>query len=134
MVSELDGVLRTLRQEQTSLESYNRLLGETCERITSKNHNSVDLLRNAIDILAEATGDTMAHGSKTVENVTQRSQEMDQVRKELDEYKRIANTDALTRLSNRRAFDDRLASIFDNPMTKPVTALVLADIDRKSVV
>lgn len=130
MVSELDGVLRTLRQEQISLESYNRLLGETCERITSKNHNSVDLLRSAIDILAEATGDTMAHGSKTVENVAQRSQEMDQVRKELDEYKRIANTDALTRLSNRRAFDDRLAAIFDNPMTKPVTALVLADIDH----
>ena len=55
---------------------------------------------------------------------------MDLVRKELDEYKRIANTDSLTRLSNRRAFDDRLANVFDNPMTKPVTALVLADIDH----
>ncbi|MDL2397779.1 GGDEF domain-containing protein [Rhizobium mayense] len=130
LIAELDGVLRTLRQEQTSLESYNRLLGETCERITSKNNNSVDLLRSAIDFLAEATGDTMAHGEKTVENVAQRSHEMDQVRKELDEYKRIANTDSLTRLSNRRAFDDRLAAIFDNPMARPVTALVLADIDH----
>ncbi|MFJ6323564.1 MULTISPECIES: GGDEF domain-containing protein [unclassified Rhizobium] len=127
---ELDAVLRALKQEQSTLDSYNRLLGETCERISSRNHNSADLLRSAIDMLTAATGDTMAHGEKTVENVVQRSQEMDQVRKELDEYKRIANTDALTRLSNRRAFEDRLISIFDNALTRPTTALVLADIDH----
>ncbi|MBO9098627.1 MULTISPECIES: GGDEF domain-containing protein [unclassified Rhizobium] len=130
IINELDGVLRTLKQEQTSLSSYNKLLGETFARITSKTANSADLLRNAIDMLTEATGDTMARGEKTVEDVAQRSQEMDQVRKELDEYKRIANTDSLTRLSNRRAFDDRLASVFDNPMAKSVTALVLCDIDN----
>jgi diguanylate cyclase len=130
IIAELDGVLRTLKQEQTSLNSYNKLLGETFNRISSKNANSADLLRSAIDILTEATGDTMARGEKTVEDVEQRSQEMDQVRKELDEYKRIANTDSLTRLSNRRAFDDRLAAIFNNSVTKAVTALVLADIDN----
>lgn len=130
IITELDGVLRTLRQEQTSLESYNKLLSETFSRISTKTANSADLLRNAITILTEATGDTMARGEKTVEDVAQRSHEMDQVRKELDEYKRIANTDSLTRLSNRRAFDDRLASIFNNPMNKAVTALVLADIDN----
>jgi diguanylate cyclase len=130
MIAELDGVLRVLKQEQTSLASYNKLLAETVNRINSKTTTSSDLLSSAIDILSEATGSTMAHGEKTVENVVQRSQEMDLVRKELDEYKRIANTDSLTRLSNRRAFDDRLASVFDNPMTKSVTALVLADIDN----
>ncbi|KAA1178729.1 GGDEF domain-containing protein [Rhizobium tropici] len=126
----LDTVLRALRQEQATLQSYNRLLGETYENISSRSHNSAELLRGAIDMLTVATGDTMAQGEKTVENVVQRSQEMDQVRKELDEYKRIANTDALTRLANRRAFEDRLASIFDNKLTRPTTALVLADIDH----
>jgi diguanylate cyclase len=130
IISELDSVLRVLRQEQTSLESYNKLLDETVRRISSKNSASTDLLRNAITILTEATDDTISHGEKTVENVTQRSQEMDQVRKELDEYKRIANTDSLTRLSNRRAFDDRLAAVFNNPMIRNVTALVLGDIDN----
>ncbi len=130
IAAELEGLLRVLRQEQTSLESYNKLLGETYRRINTKNTTSVDLLENAINLLTQATGDTMAHGERTVENVAQRSQEMDQVRKELDEYKRIANTDSLTRLSNRRAFDDRLAAVFDNAALKPVTALVLADIDN----
>jgi diguanylate cyclase len=130
IIAELDGVLRTLKQEQTSLESYNKLLGETFNRISTKSANSADLLRTAIDILTEATGNSMARGEKTAEDVAQRSQEMAQVCKELDEYKRIANTDSLTRLSNRRAFDDRLAGIFNNSVTKSVTALVLADIDN----
>ncbi|MFS2150552.1 GGDEF domain-containing protein [Rhizobium sp. Rhizsp42] len=130
IAAELESVLRVLRQEQTSLESYNRLLGETYNRITSKNTSSADLIQNALHLLTEATGNTMAHGERTVENVVQRSNEMDQVRKELDEYKRIANTDSLTRLSNRRAFDDRLAAVFNNPSMRPITALVLADIDN----
>jgi hypothetical protein len=36
IVAELDNVLRVLRQEQNSLESYNKLLGETVRRINSK--------------------------------------------------------------------------------------------------
>jgi diguanylate cyclase len=130
LLSELDSVLKLLRQEQASLESYNRLLSETATRINSKTNFSSELIRNAITLLTEATGDTMAHGEKTVGNVTERSHEMDQVRKELDEYKRIANTDSLTRLSNRRAFDEKLAAIFDDQAALPVTALVLADIDN----
>lgn len=127
---ELDGLLRLIRQEQTSLESYNRLLEETSSRINTKSHFSTDLLNSAIELLSAATGDTMAHGERTVENVAQRSQEMDDVRRELDEYKRIANTDSLTRLSNRRAFDEKLASLFDDKMSLGVSALVLADIDH----
>ncbi len=130
LLVELDSLLKLLRQEQASLESYNRLLGETAMRINSKTNFSSELIRNAIALLTEATGDTMAHGEKTVGGVAERSHEMDQVRKELDEYKRIANTDSLTRLANRRAFDERLAAIFDDPAALPVTALVLADIDN----
>ncbi len=129
LLVELDGLLRVLRQEQTSLESYNRLLGETYSRINSKSSNSADILRNAINILTEATGSTMAHGEETVVQMAQRSQEMDEVRRELDEYKRIANTDSLTRIANRRAFDEKLASVYVGG-TRPLTALILADIDN----
>ncbi|RWX75518.1 GGDEF domain-containing protein [Neorhizobium lilium] len=130
LLAELDALLKLLRQEQASLESYSRLLGETASRINSKTNFSSELIRNAISLLTEATGDTMAHGEKTVGNVAERSHEMDLVRKELDEYKRIANTDSLTRLANRRAFDEKLAAVFDDRAALPVTALVLADIDN----
>ncbi|MBT9372431.1 GGDEF domain-containing protein [Rhizobium sp. CSW-27] len=127
---ELDGLLKLLRDEQASLETYNRLLGETASRISTKSTLSVDLIRNVIEILAEATDETLANGERTAEGMAHHSQEMEEVRRELDEYKRIANTDSLTRLANRRAFDERLAAIYDDPMQLPVTALVLADIDN----
>ena len=62
IAGELEGLLRVLRQEQTSLESYNRLLNETCKRISSKSTMSADLIENAIDLLTQATGDTIIHG------------------------------------------------------------------------
>ncbi|KQQ36925.1 MULTISPECIES: GGDEF domain-containing protein [Rhizobium/Agrobacterium group] len=130
ILTELDSVLKLLRQEQASLESYSRLLGETAVRINAKSSFSSELIRNAVSLLNDATGDKIAQGEKTAGDMEQRSQEMDQVRRELDEYKRIANTDSLTRLSNRRAFDERLATIFDHAPSLPVTALVLADIDN----
>ncbi len=129
LIGELDGLLRTLQQEQSSLQSYNRLLGETYHRINSKSANSTDILRSAISILTEATGSTMAHGQETVVQMSQRSQEMDDVRRELDEYKRIANTDSLTRIANRRAFDEKLAAVYTSG-ARPLAALVLADIDN----
>ncbi|AYD01098.1 GGDEF domain-containing protein [Neorhizobium sp. NCHU2750] len=130
ILGELDALLKLLRQEQNSLESYGKLLGETAARINSKNSFSTDIIRSAISLLHQATDDKMAHGEKTVDDMVQRSNEMDQVRRELDEYKRIANTDSLTRLANRRAFDERLALSFDNQTALPLTALVLADIDN----
>ncbi|WLS02487.1 GGDEF domain-containing protein [Shinella oryzae] len=130
IVGELEGLLRLLRQEQTSLESYNRLLDETVVRITGKNATSMDLIRSVIGVLTEATGDTISQGKVMVENVAQKSLEMESVRKELDEYKRIASTDSLTQLANRRAFDDKLSAIYNSTMAHNVTGLILADIDH----
>ncbi|MBP2549340.1 diguanylate cyclase [Neorhizobium galegae] len=128
--AELEGVLALLRQEKASLESYNKLLFQTQESVNAKNALSAELLASAINLLATATGETLASGERTVEGMVQRSREMEAVRKELDTYKRIANTDSLTRLANRRAFDERLSSLYDDAMPLPVTALILADIDH----
>jgi diguanylate cyclase len=130
IANELEGLITLLKEEQTSLESYNRLLEETHSRITSKSAASTDLLRSAINVLSEATGTTMAQGRATVEGVEAKSREMEDIKKELDEYKRIANTDSLTRLYNRRAFDDRLAAIYDSQRGRTTTALIICDIDH----
>ena len=130
IVNELQDLLVLLKEEQNSLENYSKVLEETHSRITAKNAASVDLLRNAIGVLSDATGETMAQGKVTVEGVEAKSREMEDIRKELDEYKRIANTDSLTRLYNRRAFDDRLSSIYDTQRGRATTALIICDIDH----
>jgi len=127
---ELEALLNTLRREQSSIENYNRILGETRQRIDDKNATSTNILKNAIALLAEATGTKLVDGEKAVNDVNRHAEEMHQVRLELDEYKRIANTDSLTRLSNRRAFDDRLASIYDSSLGLNYTTLALLDIDH----
>ncbi|AKI00170.1 diguanylate cyclase (GGDEF) domain-containing protein [Hoeflea sp. IMCC20628] len=126
---ELEGMLRLLKQEQSSLESYSKLLGETYTRITTKSASSADILSSVIGILSNATGDTMEKGKVVVEHMVERAREMEQVKLELDEYKRIANTDTLTRLANRRAFDEVLSGIYDDKRDAMYFSLIVADID-----
>lgn len=126
---QLESVLGLLRQEQVSLEGYSRVLGETYDRITAKSAVSSDLLTSAIAILTDATGTTLAEGKQIAASVGERSSEMAKVRNELDEYKKIANTDPLTRLANRRAFDEVMSQIYSSAESANYYALLLADID-----
>ncbi|MGN6549569.1 MAG: GGDEF domain-containing protein [Pararhizobium sp.] len=127
---QLEEVLALLRKEQLSLESYGRLLGETYGRISMKSLASAELLASAIQALAEATGDTMAEGREIAASVGARSNEVAALKHELDEYKRIANTDSLTRLGNRRAFDETIGQIYSPPPQAAFHALLLVDIDN----
>jgi diguanylate cyclase len=83
-----------------------------------------------ISVLTNATGDNMEKGKVVVEHMVERAREMEQVKLELDEYKRIANTDPLTRLANRRAFDEVLANIYNEQRNAMYYALIVADIDH----
>lgn len=130
IAGELEGMLRLLKQEQSSLESYSKLLGETYTRISSKSASSAEILSGVIGILSNATGDTMEKGKVVVEHMVERAREMEQVKLELDEYKRIANTDTLTRLANRRAFDEVLSGIYDDSRDSMYYSLIVADIDH----
>ncbi|MDZ7600592.1 MAG: DUF1883 domain-containing protein [Hoeflea sp.] len=53
-----------------------------------------------------------------------------QILRELNTYKQIANTDMLTGLANRRAFDARMGDIYRDPQRRAATALILADVDN----
>ncbi|MCA1493538.1 GGDEF domain-containing protein [Sinorhizobium alkalisoli] len=130
MVAKLSELLNLLKDEQYALESYNKVLDEAYLNMTNKSAASVDILRHAIGILSEATADTMNQGKERVQSVVQKSVEMEAIRQELDEYKRIANTDSLTRLANRRAFDENLAAIYNSEHLRNFTGLLLADIDH----
>ncbi len=81
---ELQGMLRLLKNEQTSLESYSNLLDETCSRISAKNASSVEILGGIIKVLSLATGDTMEKGKVVVRELVERAQEMEHVKTELN--------------------------------------------------
>jgi diguanylate cyclase (GGDEF)-like protein len=78
--------------------------------------------------LAPANSDAPAPRQIT-ESAEHSPEAMGEILKALDQYKRIANTDALTGLNNRRAFDEKLALLFAGA-TPLTSALVVSDVDH----
>jgi len=127
---EMQGMIRLFKQDQSKLQKYSNLLGETSSRISEKSAPSFDVLDGLFKILSSATGDTMEKSEAVIHQMVERAEELAQLKTELEEYKRLASTDAITRLSNRRAFDDRLSAIYDNKQGAIDHALLVADIDH----
>jgi len=127
---EMQDMIRLFKQDQSKLQKYSNLLGETSSRISEKSAPSIDGLDGLFKILSSATGDTIEKSKAVIHQMVERTKELDQLKTELEEYKRLASTDAITRLSNRRAFDDRLSAIYDNNQGATDHALLVADIDH----
>lgn len=123
-------ILTMLRQEQASLQKYGRVLGTTSEKISSPARRDEKLLDQIVNMLSEATNSTIDHGKKVVTSMNQTSVEIHNIQNELDRYKRLANTDPLTKLSNRRAFDSHIADIGEDKKRDMYFALIFADVDH----
>lgn len=126
----LDEILALLKKERHSLEVYGKILGETTTGLTSRQEFSREFLEKIISVTATATQTSLDHRDKTVRSINSKSSELHDVKLKLEEYKHLAETDALTQLSNRRAFDRRLTEIYDNNRNVAFSALMLIDIDR----
>jgi len=127
---EMQGMIRLFKQDQSKLQKYSNLLGETSSRISEKSAPGRDVLGDLVEVLSSATGDTMEKSKAIASQMVQRAKEMAQLKVELEEYKRLATTDPITRLSNRRAFDERLSAVYADKQGAMYHALLVADIDH----
>jgi diguanylate cyclase len=126
----IEECLKLLRSEQHKLESYGRALDEANDQISNVDSLKVDIIRNFIQVLTAATDTTVSHSRHAIQTMVERSGDIQRVRSELNEYKRMAHTDVLTQLSNRRAFDNMLSSIYDDAKSALYFSLVIADVDH----
>jgi diguanylate cyclase len=127
--SNIEECLRLLSEEQGKLEDYGRTLHQASDEMDRTDALKVDIIRSFIRILTAATDTTISDSRQTIRTMVERSTEIERVRTELNQYKRMAHTDVLTQLANRRAFDDMLARIYDDG-TGSYFSLVIADIDH----
>jgi len=130
LFDEMRRMIRMFRQDQSKLEKYSDLLGETSARMSAKGVLSLDFLDDLNEVLSSATVDTMEKSKVIIQQMVERARELARLKSELEEYKRLSGIDPVTRLSNRRAFDKRLAAIYDGPQTAAAHALLVADIDH----
>jgi diguanylate cyclase len=127
---QLDDITRILLTERNYLEKYGRILDQTAEGLNSRQAVTKDILQKIVSVMATATSSTIDSGRQAVSSLGDKSTELENVKSKLEEYKRLADTDPLTHIWNRRAFDRRIAKIYDSPKEVMFSALILADIDR----
>lgn len=127
---EMRGVISLVKQDLSARRKYSNLLGETSSRMSDGGASSADALDGMVKVLSSATGDTIEKGGAVIHQMMESAKEMAQLKAELEEYKRLATIDPITRLSNRRAFDERLSAIYDGQQSGMHHALIVADIDH----
>ncbi|NMG40950.1 diguanylate cyclase [Chelativorans sp. ZYF759] len=129
IMSKLSEIIALLKIEQTALEKYGQLLGETSLGLNGRHALSQDFLQRVVSLISTATDTTLDHGRKIASSMSDRSAELAEVQSKLAKYKKLADTDALTQLSNRRSFDREIAAIYEDKRKVMFSSLILADID-----
>jgi diguanylate cyclase len=127
---ELEDIATLLRSERTHIEKYGRILDETSSGLGTRSLLSQELLQKIASAMSAATNSTIDHGRQVASTLSDKTAELESVKTKLEEYKRLADTDPLTHIWNRRAFDKEITRIYNSNKGILFNALILADIDR----
>jgi diguanylate cyclase len=130
LAKELEDIAGILRSERSHIEKYGQILGETSEGLDNRSMVTRELLQKVVGAMSVATNSTIDHGRQVASALRDKSAELESVKSKLEEYKKLADTDPLTHIWNRRAFDTRIARIYSSSKGILFNALILADIDR----
>jgi diguanylate cyclase len=130
LAKELEDIACLLRSERSHIEKYGRILDETSSGLGSRSLLSQDLLRKVVGAISVATNSTIDHGRQVATTLSDKTAELESVKSKLEEYKKLADTDPLTHIWNRRAFDKEITKIYTSNKGILFNALILADIDR----
>ena len=130
VLSAIDNLADRLQSEQSQLNGFNSAIESVSSALTKsleQDKLTSDLLVKVVNAIGQAGSRRVAAGQRTLQRIRDDKTEVDTLRDELIRVRRMANTDVLTRLSNRRHFDDRLAAAAG---TGQDFALLLVDIDH----
>ncbi|ESW71716.1 GGDEF domain-containing protein [Mesorhizobium sp. M0761] len=130
LARELEDIALLLRSERSHIEKYGKILDETSSGLANRSLLSQDLLQKVASAMAAATNSTLDHGKQVATTLSDKTAELESVKSKLEEYKRLADTDPLTHIWNRRAFDKQITAIYTSNKGILFNALILADIDH----
>lgn len=125
---KLGDAINMIQMEQRSVSQYGKILGQASQRLDPKTRVPPEVVSKLVNVLSSATETTQKQGRKTLEGMQSNSSELAAVKTQLAEYKKLAETDPLTGLFNRRAFDNKLAAQKTDDLQR--SALVIGDIDK----
>lgn len=127
---ELEDIAKLLRTEKSSLERYGEILSETSNGLANPRVVTREIVAKIASVMAVATETTLDQGRQLANSLGEKTIELESVKSKLEEYKKLADTDALTQVLNRRAFDKQIAAVYNDQKSVMFGSLILADIDR----
>lgn len=126
---ELASAEQAIRTAQESSESFSTRLEETSR--TLENDPTGPALQGVVADLTDATKQMQAQNASVERALAASTSEVAMLREQLEEIRKEAATDPLTRLANRRAFDEAIERIRAEAIaTGDFFCLVLLDIDH----
>jgi diguanylate cyclase len=132
MGRELSMLGTTLDFEQKSLRAFGGAVEAAKNSLmhaTTTGSATPEKVIEFMNVVIEALTSRQEQGTRVAQRVNSSSSKMEELQRENERLRHIANTDALSRLYNRRAFDERLAAVYDSGHNGNA-ALLIMDIDR----
>jgi diguanylate cyclase len=132
MGRELNALGATLDHEQKSLRAFGGAVEAAKNSLmvaTQTGAATPEKVIEFMDVVINALSSRQEQGDRVAQRVNNSTGKLQELEREVAHYRQLANTDTLSRLHNRRAFDDKLASIYDNANREGMALLVM-DIDR----
>ncbi|MFN3546827.1 MAG: GGDEF domain-containing protein [Mesorhizobium sp.] len=130
IANKVEEVMILFERERIQLERYGSILSQSSDGLKKREKVTQEILQRISGIMTAATDSKIEQGKQLVSHMIDKSAELEEVKSKLEEYKKLADTDPMTQLSNRRAFDRSIAQVYDDPKKVLYSALILADIDR----
>ena len=125
-LKSVSGVVAGVR---TATSEYSGKLGGMSEKISDI--KDPQELKSVLSTVMEDTQAMMSQNQELEEQLTQSSEAMEQMKKDLEKIRREAMTDGLTGLANRKSFDEEILSIHtDTSKAGGLYSLMMLDIDH----
>nr|WP_250807926.1 GGDEF domain-containing protein [Neorhizobium tomejilense] len=131
MLKNLEGVISQLSLDQDEVAVFTGAVDKVSETLSAYDREGKvthEMVKQVSGALVDAGRRKVAAGNKTLRNVSNSKDEMAKLREEIEELRRKVNIDELTRLYNRRYFDETLAGCFATHERSDF-ALIMLDID-----
>ena len=127
--SELRSVSSAIATAQKSQEAFGRTLAGAGEGL--KHAQDAPMVRELVKSLSQATQQMRKVTAGLETRLEQSTQEINRLREHLEQVRRDAMTDALTKLANRKAFDEELTRLCAEAAESGAPlALAVIDIDH----
>lgn len=128
LTKELAAVSRAIQSAQKSSEAYGQTLASASKSLNGDRDTDVKAM---IGTLATATKQVQRENKSLEKRLSESTAEVARLREHLEQVRRDATTDALTSLSNRKAFDEELDRACEEAHSRgEALALAVIDIDH----